>query len=150
MTMRWFAFFIFVATWHRTDETYRGGDLPAVVVSSTYPDAELLARLLQAEAQHDPLDKLYILQVVLNRMETSGKTVLEVISQKHQFSGYNNDRFHSPYDAADYQLAKQVLADNPKVHGYRHFLNPSIATDEKFKAIAEKNQGKWIGSHFYF
>ena len=102
--------------------------------AKAYSDAEidLLARLVRAEAQAEPLQgKIAVACVVLNRVESPRfpDSIRGVIYQRGQFSPVNNGQINKPADADSIAAVKAALTESRNlVQGSLFFYNPSIAS----------------------
>lgn len=100
----------------------------------TLSDAEfdLLARLVRAEAQTEPLEgKIAVACVVLNRVESSQfpDTIKEIIYAPGQFQPVQNGEINNPTDEESIQAVKAALTDQRELApGALFFYNPAIAT----------------------
>lgn len=111
---------------------------------------EQLTRIVRAECNpHSKKDKLYMVQLILNREARYG-SILRVLSAPRQFQGYNSPRYKRALIIEDYHLIDSFLREGTKIHDYEYVLNPKISTDEAFKAWAAKQKGEWVGNHWYF
>lgn len=113
-------------------------------------DIVLLTRLVRAEAQTKlPKDKLFIVQVVLNR-KTPCESITDVLSAPNQFQGYLSKRWFKELKMEDYELIDSFLQTGQKLHNYHSFLNPFIATNKSYRDYAVKQRGEWVGEHWYW
>jgi N-acetylmuramoyl-L-alanine amidase len=122
--------------------------------SYTDEEYEMLAKLIEAEAENQPFQgKVAVGSVVMNRIKDDWfpDTIEEVIFQKsnrlYQFSPVGNGRFNrvSPSDDS-YQAAKAALGGEDPTDGALYFYNPDIATD---RWIRTRTVVKEIGQHSF-
>lgn len=103
-------------------------------VNTNLSDAEidLLARLVRAEAQTEPLEgKIAVACVILNRVESPQfpDTIKEVIYAPGQFQPVKNGQIDKPADEESIQAVKAALTDKRQLAtGALFFYNPTIAT----------------------
>ncbi|WHZ05528.1 cell wall hydrolase [Neobacillus sp. YX16] len=103
-------------------------------VNTNLSDAEidLLARLVRAEAQTEPLQgKIAVACVVLNRVESPQfpDTIKDVIYAPGQFQPVKNGQIDKPADEESIQAVKAALTDKRQLAtGAIFFYNPTIAT----------------------
>ena len=95
-------------------------------------EIDLLARLVRAEAQTEPLvGKIAVACVVLNRVESPQfpDTIKEVIYAPGQFQPVKNGEINKPADEESIQAVKAALTDQRQLApDALFFYNPSIAT----------------------
>ena len=105
---------------------------PTKNISFSDSEIDLLARLVRAEAQTEPLEgKIAVACVVLNRVESPHfpDTIKEVIYAPGQFQPVKNGEINKPADAESIQAVKAALTDQPQLApGALFFYNPAIAT----------------------
>jgi N-acetylmuramoyl-L-alanine amidase len=108
--------------------------IPKEPVNTSLSDTEidLLARLVRAEAQTEPLEgKIAVACVVLNRLESSQfpDSIKEVIYDPGQFQPVTNGQIDKPADEESIQAVKAALTDQRQfAPGALFFYNPAIAT----------------------
>jgi N-acetylmuramoyl-L-alanine amidase len=108
--------------------------IPKEPVNTSLSDTEidLLARLVRAEAQTEPLEgKIAVACVVLNRLESSQfpDSIKEVIYAPGQFQPVTNGQIDKPADEESIQAVKAALTDQRQfAPGALFFYNPAIAT----------------------
>ncbi|MEH7255669.1 cell wall hydrolase [Neobacillus niacini] len=95
-------------------------------------EIDLLARLVRAEAQTEPLEgKIAVACVVLNRVESPQfpDTIKEVIYAPGQFQPIINGEINKPADEESILAVKAALTDQRQLApGALFFYNPTIAT----------------------
>ncbi|MDR7077463.1 N-acetylmuramoyl-L-alanine amidase [Neobacillus niacini] len=103
-----------------------------VNVSLSDTEIDLLARLVRAEAQMEPLEgKIAVACVVLNRVESSEfpDTIKEIIYAPGQFQPVQNGEINKPADEESIQAVKAALTDQRQLApGALFFYNPVIAS----------------------
>lgn len=103
-----------------------------VNLSLSDSEFDLLARLVRAEAQTEPLEgKIAVACVVLNRVESSQfpDTIKEIIYAPGQFQPVQNGEINKPADEESIQAVKAALTDQRQLApGALFFYNPAIAT----------------------
>lgn len=103
-----------------------------VNLSLSDDEIDLLARLVRAEAQTEPLEgKIAVACVVLNRVESPQfpDTIKEVIYAPGQFQPVKNGEINRPADEESIQAVKEALTDQRQLApGALFFYNPAIAT----------------------
>lgn len=91
-------------------------------------EIDLLARLVRAEAQTEPLEgKIAVACVVLNRVESPQfpNTIREVIYAPGQFQPVKNGQINKPADEESIQAVKAALTDKREIApGALFFYNP--------------------------
>jgi N-acetylmuramoyl-L-alanine amidase len=108
--------------------------IPKEPVNTSLSDTEidLLARLVRAEAQTEPLEgKIAVACVVLNRVESSQfpDSIKEVIYAPGQFQPVTNGQIDKPADEESIQAVKSALTNQRQfAPGALFFYNPAIAT----------------------
>jgi N-acetylmuramoyl-L-alanine amidase len=111
-----------------------------VNTSLSNSEIDLLARLVRAEAQTEPLEgKIAVACVVLNRVESPQfpDTIKEVIYAPGQFQPVKNGQINKPADQESIQAVKAALADKRQfAPGALFFYNPTIATSRWLDARA--------------
>jgi N-acetylmuramoyl-L-alanine amidase len=104
----------------------------SVYTSLSDNEIDLLARLVRAEAQTEPLEgKIAVACVVLNRLESPQfpNTIKEVIYAPGQFQPVTNGQIEKPADEESIQAVKSALTDKRQfAPGALFFYNPTIAT----------------------
>lgn len=112
-------------------------DLPEVVITaSRIYSAEVLiaAKCVCGEAEGEPFfGQALVANVILNRMENRGKTLLQVIKAKGQFDGA--ERIKVPTKRClDATFQVFVKGFRPLSREVEYFLNPKTSTDKKWKS----------------
>lgn len=141
-------------------EDYLGGELPVAKVTATNTTILKLAQISYAEGRGEPDTSIQdICQVVLNRSKRDSMTILDVISKRGKFDGYNNSNyclFEELKTSRDsikfykfYNLCKEVYNNEPR-HNYHYFLNPKTSTDSKWVKYGLRQNGKYSGSQWFF
>jgi N-acetylmuramoyl-L-alanine amidase len=121
-------------------------------VNTNLSDSEinLLARLVRAEAQTEPLEgKIAVACVVLNRVESPQfpDTINEVIYAPGQFQPVKNGEIDKPADEESIQAVKAALTDKRQLApGALFFYNPTIATSRWLDSRATTLE---IGQHVF-
>ncbi|MFP7296655.1 cell wall hydrolase [Neobacillus niacini] len=94
-------------------------------------EIDLLARLVRAEAQTEPLEgKIAVACVVLNRVESPQfpDSIKEVIYAPGQFQPVKNGQINKPADEESIKAVKAALTDQRQLApGALFFYNPAIA-----------------------
>lgn len=96
-------------------------------------DAELLARLISAEARGEPyIGQVAVGAVVLNRVEHPSfpNTISGVIYQSGAFSCIDDGQFWEPVSDSAYRAAKEALAGSDPSGGAIYYFNPAKATSK--------------------
>jgi N-acetylmuramoyl-L-alanine amidase len=105
---------------------------PAKEVGYSEYEKDLLARLVRAEAQGEPLEgKIAVACVVLNRVDSPNfpNTIREVIYDRGQFSPVGNGQINKPADDDSIKAVNEALSDYRNMAGASlFFYNPAIAT----------------------
>jgi N-acetylmuramoyl-L-alanine amidase len=113
-------------------------------------EIDLLARLVRAEAQTEPLEgKIAVACVVLNRVESSQfpNSIEGVIYQSGQFQPVSNGAINKPADAESFQAVNAALSESRQiVQGSLFFYNPVIATD---RWLDSRKTTLVIGNHVF-
>lgn len=120
-----------------------------VPVSSVTPDADLLARLVHAEAQGEPYEgKVAVADVVLNRVKSGlfPNTIREVIYQSGQFQPVSNGAINVPADSDSIKAANEALTSSDETYGALFFYNP-LGTSSTF--FDSKQTTVTIGNHVF-
>ncbi len=95
-------------------------------------EIDLLARLVRAEAQTEPIEgKIAVACVVLNRVESPQfpDTIKEVIYAPGQFQPVQNGEINKPADEESIQAVQAALTEQRQLApGALFFYNPAIAT----------------------
>ncbi|MFB3167897.1 cell wall hydrolase [Neobacillus sp. 179-C4.2 HS] len=121
-----------------------------VNLSLSNQEIDLLARLVRAEAQTEPLEgKIAVACVVLNRVESSQfpDTIKEVIYAPGQFQPVQNGQINKPADEESIQAVKAALSNQRQlVQGALFFYNPTIATSRWLDSRATTHV---IGQHVF-
>lgn len=121
-------------------------------VNSPLSDTEidLLARLVRAEAQTEPLEgKIAVACVVLNRVESPQfpNSIKEVIYAPGQFQPVKNGQINKPADQESVQAVRAALTDKRQfAPGALFFYNPAIATS---RWLDERATTLVIGQHVF-
>ncbi|WHY03087.1 cell wall hydrolase [Neobacillus sp. DY30] len=113
-------------------------------------EIDLLARLVRAEAQTEPLEgKIAVACVVLNRVENHQfpNTIKEVIYAPGQFQPVQNGEINEPADEESFQAVKAALSNQRQlVQGALFFYNPAIATS---RWLDSRTTTHVIGQHVF-
>lgn len=113
-------------------------------------EIDLLARLVRAEAQTEPLEgKIAVACVVLNRVESPQfpDTIKEVIYAPGQFQPVQNGQINKPADEESIQAVKAALSNQRQlVQGALFFYNPTIATSRWLDSRVTTHE---IGQHVF-
>jgi N-acetylmuramoyl-L-alanine amidase len=99
-----------------------------------------LARIIEAEAGVCSLEgKIAVAAVVLNRVREgwAGGTVLGVISQEAQFSGYGDDAYRSGPSADSREAARRAAAGEDPSNGATYYYNPYLVKPAWAKHMTE-------------
>lgn len=118
----------------------------SVTTSATSSDADLLARLVEAEAGDESYaGKVAVANVVLNRVHSSQfpNTIKGVIYQPGQFSPVSNGMINRKAQADSIKAAEEALA-NPSNDGSLFFWNPGTASS---RWLESRPTTKVIGNH---
>lgn len=119
-------------------------------ISLSDSEIDLLARLVKAEAQTEPLEgKIAVACVVLNRVESPQfpDTLKEVIYAPGQFQPVKNGQIDMPADEESIQAVKAALTDQRQLApGALFFYNPAIATSRWLDSRATTQV---IGQHVF-
>jgi N-acetylmuramoyl-L-alanine amidase len=121
-----------------------------VKISHTDNEINLLARLVRAEAQTEPLKgKIAVACVVLNRVESKKfpDTIKEVIYAPGQFQPVQNGEINKPADEESIKAVKAALSDQRHLApGALFFYNPDIATS---RWLDTRTTTMVIGQHVF-
>ncbi|MCM3690695.1 cell wall hydrolase [Neobacillus niacini] len=113
-------------------------------------EVDLLARLVRAEAQTEPLEgKIAVACVVLNRVESAQfpDSIKDVIYAPGQFQPVKNGQIDKPADEESIQAVKAALTDKRQfAPGALFFYNPAIATSRWLDSRATTLE---IGQHVF-
>ena len=120
-------------------------------------NVKLLAKLINSEShKEDYIDKLRVGSVVLNRLMDPKfpKTIKEVIFQKNQFSGINNELFSlHPNRIKDFESIKaaKFLLKNGSILPLNvlYFHNPKLAKNSKWICKLKKLYCKSAHHHYF-
>jgi N-acetylmuramoyl-L-alanine amidase len=122
----------------------------SVKISLTDNEIDLLARLVRAEAQTEPLKgKIAVACVVLNRVESKKfpDTIKEVIYERGQFQPVQNGEINKPADEESIKAVKAALSDQRHLApGALFFYNPNIATS---RWLDTRTTTMVIGQHVF-
>lgn len=124
-------------------------DNDSFIISATNDDVMLLARLIQAEGESEPIiGKVAIGSVVVNRVRHHDfpNSIFEVIMQPQQFEAVTNSRIFN-IDKLDPECiiaAKQALNGEDPTNGAVFFYNPITATNQWIKS---KKVNVILGNH---
>lgn len=95
-------------------------------------EMDLLARLVRAEAQDEPIEgKIAVACVVLNRVESPSfpDTIRNVIYASGQFQPVRNGAINKPADDESIKAVRAALSEKRQIAGKSlFFYNPTIAT----------------------
>jgi N-acetylmuramoyl-L-alanine amidase len=101
-------------------------------VSLSKEEIDLLARIVRAEAQTEPMEgKVAVARVVLNRVKSPQfpNTVKEVIYQRNQFQPVMNGEINMPADKESFDAVNSAILNHPHIADEAlFFYNPEIAT----------------------
>jgi len=104
---------------------------PEIKIGNSEYEKDLLARLVRAEANGEPLEgKIAVACVVLNRVESSAfpDTIRDVIYQQGQFQPVRNGEINKPADEESIKAVTAALAERRTTAGSSlYFYNPAIA-----------------------
>jgi N-acetylmuramoyl-L-alanine amidase len=121
-----------------------------VKISHTDNEINLLARLVRAEAQTEPLKgKIAVACVVLNRVESKKfpDTIKEVIYARGQFQPVQNGEINKPADEESVKAVKAALSEQRNLApGSLFFYNPDIATS---RWLDTRTTTMVIGQHVF-
>jgi N-acetylmuramoyl-L-alanine amidase len=121
-----------------------------VNLSLSNQEIDLLARLVRAEAQTEPLEgKIAVACVVLNRVESPQfpDTIKEVIYAPGQFQPVQNGQINKPADEESIQAVKAALSHQRQlVQGALFFYNPTIAASRWLDSRITTHE---IGQHVF-
>lgn len=116
----------------------------------TENELDLLARLVRAEAQTEPLEgKIAVACVVLNRVKSSQfpDTIKEVIYQPRQFQPVSNNQINKPADTESIEAVQAALSDHQHIaEDSLFFYNPDIATS---RWLDSRETTVVIGQHVF-
>lgn len=122
----------------------------AVRLNLSNEEIDLLARLVRAEAQTEPLEgKIAVACVVLNRVESPKfpDTIKDVIYAPGQFQPVTNGEINEPADEISIQAVKKALTDQRQLApGALFFYNPEIATS---RWLDSRETTHIIGQHVF-
>lgn len=155
MTMKW----KIILVWWISISPYSKKIPKTIYTSSTTPveikatnlSLEYLTRTVQAEAvQTNIKDCQFVAQTIVNRCIRDSISVFKAVSAPLQFSGYNTHRYKRRLDTSLYRLLKPIYNRDTVFHRYYHFFNPYLSTDTAFVNYGLKQDGEWVGDHYYF
>lgn len=113
-------------------------------------EKDLLARLVRAEAEGEPLEgQIAVACVVLNRVDNPDfpKTIKDVIYDPGQFQPVRNGEINKPADEDAIKAVNEALTEYRNVAaGSLFFYNPAIATSHW---LDSKETTVVIGSHVF-
>lgn len=113
-------------------------------------EIDILARLVRAEAQTEPLEgKIAVACVVLNRVESPlfPDSIKEVIYAPGQFQPVANGEINEPADEESIQAVKAALTDQRQIApGALFFYNPAIASS---RWLDSRETTHMIGQHVF-
>lgn len=113
-------------------------------------EKDLLARLVRAEAQGEPLvGKVEVALVVLNRVNSKQfpDTIKDVIYQPGQFSVVSNGEINKPADAESRQAVERALSiSRSRNSGSLYFYNPKVT---RSSWLESKETTKVIGNYVF-
>ena len=113
-------------------------------------EIDLLARLVRAEAQTEPLEgKIAVACVVLNRVESAQfpNTIKEVIYAPGQFQPVQNGEINKPADEESIQAVQAALTEKRQLApGALFFYNPAIASS---RWLDSRTTTLVIGQHVF-
>ena len=139
---------------------------------------DMLARIIYAEARGEGEKGMQaVANVVMNRINETAPgfgnkhTASKVISQKGQFSGYNNSRYKNPKSGRAYNIAKRLAKEALSKGGLKditggslYFRNPKTKTSKGSKVSTQAGQNwfdkslkkgtiilsKIVGNHHFY
>ncbi len=91
-------------------------------------DADLLARLVRAEAQGEPYEgQVAVAAVVFNRVNSSlfPNTISEVVYEPLQFEPVSNRTIYTPADETARRAVRDAVSGWDPSHGALYFFNPA-------------------------
>lgn len=91
-------------------------------------DADLLARLVRAEAQGEPYEgQVAVAAVVLNRVNSSifPNTISQVVYEPLQFEPVSNRTIYTPADETSRRAVRDAVSGWDPSHGALYFFNPA-------------------------
>ncbi|MEH7495512.1 cell wall hydrolase [Neobacillus niacini] len=113
-------------------------------------EIDLLARLVRAEAQTEPLEgKIAVACVVLNRVESPQfpDTIKDVIYAPGQFQPVQNGEINKPADEESLQAVQAALTEHRQLApGALFFYNPAIASS---RWLDSRTTTLVIGQHVF-
>ena len=113
-------------------------------------EIDLLARLVRAEAQTEPLEgKIAVACVVLNRVESPQfpDTIKDVIYAPGQFQPVQNGEINKPADEESLQAVQAALTEQRQLApGALFFYNPAIASS---RWLDSRTTTLVIGQHVF-
>lgn len=112
-------------------------------------EAQLLARLVEAEAQGEPyVGKVAVAEVVLNRVRSNQfpNTITGVIYDAGQFSPTMDGRINITPSAESYTAVAEAMAGSNYTAGSLYFYNPRIAEVHWHGTMVTKAE---IGNHVF-
>jgi Cell Wall Hydrolase len=117
-------------------------------------DQRLIARAVLAEADpNNPQSQFNVAGVILNRMQKTGKTASEILSEPGQFESYQNGHIQgvdttTPQFGAALNAAQMVQSGKVQVP-YDSFYNPSIVSQRGVKPPFDAKDGTMIGTQVF-
>lgn len=124
-------------------------DNNSFIISATNDDVTLLARLIQAEGESEPMiGKIAIGSVVVNRVQHPDfpNSIFDVIMQPQQFEAVTSCRIFNinKLDPECIIAAKKALKGEDPTNGAIFFYNPSTAMNQWIKS---KKVNMTLGKH---
>lgn len=116
----------------QTVATSKPDTVPELKIEYSDDELDLLARLVRAEAENEPIEgKIAVACVVLNRVESPSfpDTIRNVIYARGQFQPVRNGAINKPADDESIKAVRAALSEKRQIAGKSlFFYNPSIAT----------------------
>ena len=116
--------------------------------SNNLDNIQLLARLIQSEAEDEPYQgKLAVGNVVLYRVNEDNTSLKDTILKKGQFDGVNTSNFNIQPSKDSIEAAKEVLNGRKVLNDGYFFVNLKMASPSWAKS---SNFITRIGDHWFF
>lgn len=115
-------------------------------------ECEMLARLIESEANNQEMPgKIAVANVVQNRANLNGTTLITEILSIGQFSGTYNKSFRGKISHESRKAALLALTGSSVLpEHFIYYLNPHTASDKKMLQMSRSNESIKIGSHVFF